>query len=151
MRRFDHHYCDMSLYLLLWRNSGFILPIVILFWLSLWLRWGISFLRLFKCIVFHFIVRSSFRRFITLIITTFLSWGATRSISLVEAFENHISKLVLFKGMVNFFQDARRLCFHDTNVMNTTRADPDNAAVHQWFDELWSMSDRFNSIIVGRL
>jgi hypothetical protein len=61
----------------------------------------------------------------------YLSWGATRSISLVEAFENHISKLVLFEGMVNFFQDARRLCFHDTNVMNTTRADPDNAAVHQ--------------------
>ena len=103
---------------------------------------------LFKRIIFHFVIRCSFGRFITLIVTALRPWGPCRSISLVEAFENDIGKLVFFEGMIDFFQNTRGLSLDYADVMDTSRTDPYDSSMHQRFDKLRSMSDRLDSVVV---
>ena len=67
---------------------------------------------------------------------------------LVEPFKDDVSELFLHEGHVDVFQDATRFGLDYADVVDSSRADPDDFSVHERFNQLRGVANCLDPVVI---
>ena len=75
--------------------------------------------------------------------------GLLRLLGCVEALEDDVGELAIHEAGVDIGEDARWLCLDNADIVNATRADSDDFAMHERPDKFGRLADRLDPVIIG--